>query len=86
MGVGVFLWTIFSNNLPWNPDISARDYYLEIGNAYGDGFIMGFFLCFFLVLGVVTVGTMLGFIPERGKIEPDKSTERHLRLIRGRRG
>lgn len=50
LGVGGFVWTVFSNNLPWNPMATARDYYLEIGKAYSQGFLMGFFLCFFLAL------------------------------------
>ena len=50
LGVGGFVWTVFSNNLPWSPGTTARDYYLEIGKTYSQGFIMGFFLCFFLAL------------------------------------
>ena len=50
MGVGGFVWTVFSNNLPWSPGTTARDYYLEMGKTYSQGFIMGFFLCFFLAL------------------------------------
>ena len=56
LGVGGFIWSISSNNLPWSPGQPAREYYRQIGNAYSQGFVMGFFLCFFLVLLAVTVG------------------------------
>ena len=56
LGVGGFIWAISSNNLPWSPGQSARDFYREIGNAYSQGFVMGFFLCFFLVLLALTIG------------------------------
>jgi uncharacterized membrane protein len=85
VGVGGFLWAVFSNNLAWAPDQSARDYYLDVGSAFGDGFIMGFFLCFFLVLGVVTLGTLLGFIRNpRFPAEP-QPTQRSFRIIPGNR-
>jgi len=82
LGVSVFLWSVFSNNLPWTPNMSPREYYLEVGNAFGNGFIMGFFLCFFLVLGVLTIGTMLGFIRDHRSREGEKTGERRLRMIR----
>ncbi|MDX1389178.1 MAG: hypothetical protein R3344_08310 [Acidobacteriota bacterium] len=50
VGLAGFVWTISSNNLPWYPGMSARDYYLEIGKFYSVGFATGFFLCFFLLL------------------------------------
>lgn len=83
LGVFAFVWTVISNNLPWTPDISPREYYRDIGSAFGDGFIMGFFLCFFLVLVVVTLGTMLGFVRDRHTTEkPEPAPRRRLRIVR----
>jgi len=82
LGVAVFLWSVFSNNLPWTPNMSPREYYLEVGNAFGNGFIMGFFLCFFLVLGVLTIGTMLGFIRDHRSHKGAEAGERRLRMVR----
>ena len=50
-----FLITIQNNNLPWQPDQSARAYYLAVGNAYSQGFAIGFFLCFFLAMMVAAL-------------------------------
>jgi hypothetical protein len=85
VGVGGFLWAVVTNNLEWVPNKSAQEYYLEVGSAFGDGFIMGFFLCFFLVLGVVTLGTLLGWV--RGSRFPAQvqPTPRSLHVIRGNR-
>ena len=85
LGIGAFVWTVVSNNLPWTPNISTREYYLDIGNAFGDGFIMGFFLCFFLVLIVVTLGTMLGFVRDHHGPDQAQPVRRHLRIVRERR-
>lgn len=50
VGLTGFVWTISSNNLPWHPGLSVRDYYLEVGRFYSLGFATGFFACFFLFL------------------------------------
>lgn len=62
MGVGVcavalmgFVAMVATNNLPWHPDWTVQDHYLEIGRSYSQGFIIGFFLCFFLIMGAVSV-------------------------------
>lgn len=61
-GMGVCLFALFgfvamvaTNNLPWHPGWTVQDHYLEIGRSYSQGFIIGFFLCFFLVMGAVSV-------------------------------
>ncbi len=54
-GIGEFVWRVMRNGLDWHPEQSARDYYLEIGRAYSQGFAAGFFLCFFLVLLALAV-------------------------------
>jgi uncharacterized membrane protein len=85
VGVGGFLWAVFTNNLEWVPNKSAQEYYLEVGSAFGDGFIMGFFLCFFLVLGVVTLGTLLGFVRSSHLPAQVQSSQRSFHVIRGNR-
>ena len=85
VGVGGFLWAVFTNNLSWAPNQSAREYYLEVGSAFGDGFIMGFFLCFFLVLGAVTLGTLLGIIGSPRVPEVSRPPQRSFRIIPGNR-
>ena len=50
-----FLINVQNNNLPWEPDQSARAYYLAVGNAYSQGFAVGFFLCFFLAMMVAAL-------------------------------
>jgi len=61
-GVGVclaalagFLAVVATNNLPWYPGFTVQEHYLEIGRSYSQGFIVGFFLCFFLVMVSVSV-------------------------------
>ena len=85
VGVGGFLWAVFTNNLEWVPNKSAREYYLEVGSAFGDGFIMGFFLCFFLVLGAVTLGTLLGFVRNPRIPAQPQQVQRKFHLIPGNR-
>jgi hypothetical protein len=86
LGVVGFIWAVSTNNLPWQPNKSARDYYREVGDAFGDGFVMGFFLCFFLVLGAVSFGYLLGsareVVPRR---EPRDEPRPRFRVLRGRR-
>jgi hypothetical protein len=83
LGVGGFIWAVSSNNLPWEPNKSARDYYQEVGDAFGDGFVMGFFVCFFLVLAVITVSSLLGSGSGRStpREEPQPTAPR-LRVVR----
>ena len=50
-----FLVTILNNTIPWHPNQSIREHYLAIGRSYGDGFLVGFFLCFFLVMIAVGI-------------------------------
>jgi len=55
VGLFGFVAMVATNNLPWHPDWTAQDHYLEIGRSYSQGFIVGFFLCFFLIMGAVSV-------------------------------
>lgn len=54
-----FVAMVATNNLPWYPEWTVQDHYLEIGRSYSQGFIIGFFLCFFLVMGAVSVSSWL---------------------------
>lgn len=65
-GMGVCLAAMFgfvamvaTNNLPWYPGWTIQDHYLEMGRFYSQGFIIGFFLCFFLVMAAVSVSAWL---------------------------
>ncbi len=52
-----FVATMATNNLPWYPGLTVQEHYQEIGRSYSQGFIIGFFLCFFLVMGSVSLAT-----------------------------
>jgi hypothetical protein len=69
-----FFRKIVSNGLPFRPGLSASEYYQSVGQAYGDGFLTGFFLCFFLVLAVLALGAIQARRQRprlvRGKSEP----------------
>ncbi len=67
-----FLQRIFTNGLPFHTQLGAGEYYHAVGGAYSDGFVTGFFFCFFLVVGVFAISSILG---ER----------RRLRIIRERK-
>lgn len=54
-----FVFTIVHNNLDWYPEQTVRDYYLAVGQSYGEGFLIGFFLCFFLSLAAMAVAAGL---------------------------
>jgi hypothetical protein len=61
-GVGIclaalaaFLAIVATNNLSWYPGFTVQEHYLEIGRSYSQGFVVGFFLCFFLVMISVSV-------------------------------
>jgi hypothetical protein len=54
-----FVGMVATNNLPWHPDWTVQDHYLEIGRSYSQGFIIGFFLCFFLIMGAVSVSAWI---------------------------
>lgn len=54
-----FFRKIIGNGLSFHSGLSPSEYYRAVGQAYGDGFLTGFFLCFFLVLAVVAVAAIL---------------------------
>jgi hypothetical protein len=58
--VVAFVVAILWNELPWYPDLTVREYYNAAGSFYSQGFTVGFFLCFFLILVAVTVATRFG--------------------------
>jgi hypothetical protein len=60
LSLSVFLFEIINNTLPWSPRQSIREYYLAVGDSFSQGFISGFFLCFFLAIGAA------GFLRREG--------------------
>jgi hypothetical protein len=50
-----FVLTVLQNNLPWHQAQSVRDYYQAVGDSYSQGFLVGFFLCFFMTMIAVTI-------------------------------
>ena len=50
LGVLAFFTNFMNNTIPWNAGQSMRSHYMAIGEYYGQGFLTGFFLCFFLTL------------------------------------
>jgi hypothetical protein len=64
-----FLLKMMRNGLePVAPTTQA--FYQSVGAAYGDGFVAGFALCFFLTLLAVAVGTWFEGRRERAKKAP----------------
>jgi hypothetical protein len=57
MSLGTFFMTIHQNTLPWYKGLSAREHYVAVGQSYSHGFAIGFFLCFFLTLIAMAVGS-----------------------------
>ena len=55
--LAAFLLRVLNNRLelPLVPTVPA--FYNPVGDAYGEGFVAGFSLCFFLTLLAVAVGT-----------------------------
>lgn len=56
-GIVAFVLNIVQNNLPWDTQSTIRDHYLAVGDSFSQGFLTGFFLCFFLSLVAVAVGS-----------------------------
>jgi len=53
-----FMRTIIDNQLPWEGTTQfTREHYLAVGRSYSQGFTVGFFLCFSLILIAFIVGT-----------------------------
>jgi hypothetical protein len=52
-----FLLKIRHNQLDIPHAPTAQSFYQSVGVAYGDGFVAGFSLCFFLTLLAVAIGT-----------------------------
>jgi len=57
LALAEFFREIIGNRVPWRPLLSPREHYLAVGSAFSRGFATGFFLCFFLMLVAVAVGT-----------------------------
>jgi hypothetical protein len=59
-----FLLKMMRNGLVLPASPTAQAFYQTVGSAYGDGFVAGFALCFFLTLLAVALGT---WFESRGK-------------------
>ena len=50
-----FLGMISHNALPFNDRAFYTEHYTVVSQAYSQAFVVGFFSCFFLVLGVMSL-------------------------------
>ncbi|MHC5025071.1 MAG: hypothetical protein ACYTGG_14405 [Planctomycetota bacterium] len=51
-----FVLTIEHNNLPWaHGGESVRDHYTGVTDSYAQGFLVGFFLCLFLMMAAIAL-------------------------------
>jgi hypothetical protein len=55
IALGVFVLAVAGNQLPWHPGMTVQEHYLEVGRSYTKGFVVGFFLCFFMMVGALGV-------------------------------
>jgi hypothetical protein len=55
--LGSFLLKIRRNGLEVSHAPTVQSFYESVGTAFGDGFVAGFSLCFFLTLLAVAIGT-----------------------------
>lgn len=55
--IAAFLLDFLHNRLLWDTAVSRRAQYNALGQAFSRGFVSGFFLCFFLMMIAVSVGT-----------------------------
>jgi hypothetical protein len=62
-----FMLTMLQNNLPWHQSQTARQYYQAVGDSYSQGFMVGFFLCFFMTMIAVTISTFFDKRAERDR-------------------
>ena len=63
LALAAFFWKFVTNSIEWHPLLTAREHYNAIGRSFGDGFLTGFFLCFFLVLGALGISSLLSARP-----------------------
>ena len=64
VGVGIslaavvnFVLAVSHNRIPWHAE--AREFYVAVGRSYTEGFAIGFFLCFSLVVAATAVSGLL---------------------------
>jgi len=62
-----FLLKMMRNGLEPSAAPTMQAFYKLVGNAYSDGFVAGFALCFFLTLLAVAVGTWFEGRRDRAK-------------------
>jgi len=74
VALGGFVVTVATNRLPWHPGLTVQEHYQEMGRSYSQGFVVGFFLCFFLTLAAIIVASWWERrkeLPPRGVAQPD---------------
>ena len=54
-----FVVTIVQNDLPWSPGQTIREHYIAVGESYSQGFTVGFFLCFSLIVLAVSAAALV---------------------------
>lgn len=74
-----FVFTIENNNLAWNDTSNARDHYTAVSDSWSQGFLIGFFLCLFLVMGAVSLRTWAF-----GKVDQYYARREQFRAARAR--
>jgi len=77
--IGRFVFLVLWNGLAWTPDLPVRDYYLAMGRSYTQGFVAGFFFCFFLALASVALATWAGSRGTRGAADERAAARRSIR-------
>lgn len=85
-GLGVCLWavtgffgTMSANALPWNDQPFRSEHYIAVGSAYSRAFVVGFFSCLFLVIGLSALR------PHRSRKEDRKDAPFRSSAVNARR-
>lgn len=61
-----FVLTIWHNGLPWQQGQGIREHYVAVGSYFSQGFVVGFFLCFFLSIAALWIATSRRWSHPRG--------------------
>lgn len=73
-----FMFVISDNRLDLSADQPVRDHYVAVGHFYGQGFIVGFFLCLCLAVTAVALSSWIEHRrAERGQ-DPVRGVRHHV--------